>query len=172
MSKVLIGCDSYGFRLKEAIKTHLHRRGLDVQDVGVHSETGDRAYYQVAAEVASRVSRREVERGILVCGTGMGMAIIANKTPGAYAAVCENPAAAKHARSINNANILTLGGTVTSVEKVAEIIDAWLDTEFAAGWDPPIKEFLRSSMGEIRLLEQSAFRPSPEEEGSETDDDG
>ena len=80
--------------------------------------------------MASRVSRGEVGRGILVCGTGMGMAIIANKFPGVYAAVCENRTAAERARSINNSNVLTLGGFVTPPEEAKEIVEAWLMTEF------------------------------------------
>lgn len=164
MRDVVIGGDAYGFRLKEAVKKHLRDRGLQVEDVGVHRADEERAYYDVAAEVASRVSRGDVDRGILVCGTGMGMAIIANKSAGVYAAVCENRAAAERSRSINNSNVLTLGGLVTSEDAVGEIVDAWLDTEFAAGWDPPIQEFLRDSVGEIRSLERRAFRVSPRED--------
>ena len=161
MTKVLIGCDSYGFGLKETIKNHLRERGLDVDDVGVHGAKEDRAYYHVAAEVASGVSQGQAERGILVCGTGMGMAIIANKAPGVYAAVCENAVAAERSRSINNSNVLTLGGLVTSDEKAREIVDAWLDTEFTHGWEQPIQQFLRESVGEIQSIEQRVFGASP-----------
>ena len=161
MTRVLIGCDSYGFRLKEAVKKHLLEQGIGVQDAGVHGAEEGRAYYAVAAEVALQVSRGRVERGILVCGTGMGMAIIANKAPGVYAAVCENRSAAERSRSINNSNVLTLGGLVTTDEMAREIVDAWLDTDFTSGWDPQIQEFLRTSVGEIRSIEKRAFHVSP-----------
>ena len=164
MKKVLIGADSYGFRLKEAVKKHLEQRGLEVEDVGVHGAEEGRAYYDVAAEVASQVSQGNAERGLLVCGTGMGMAIIANKAPGVYAAVCENPTAAEHSRSINNSNVLTLGGLVTSEERAGEIVDAWLDTEFTSGWDAPIQVFLRNSVREIRSIERRTFG-HPQEKG-------
>jgi ribose 5-phosphate isomerase B len=80
MKRVVIGCDPYGYALKEAVKHHLIKDGIEVEDLGVHAAEETRAYYEVAAEVASRVSQGEVGRGILVCGTGMGMAIIANSS--------------------------------------------------------------------------------------------
>jgi ribose 5-phosphate isomerase B len=154
MKRVVMGCDPYGYALKEAVKHHLIERGIEVEDLGVHAAEETRAYYEVAVEVASRVSQGESRRGILVCGTGMGMAIIANKLPGVYAAVCENRTAAERARSINNSNVLTLGGLVTPPEEAQEIVEAWLMTEFASGWDPPIQDFLHRSMGDIQSIEQ------------------
>lgn len=154
MQKVVIGCDAYGYRLKESVKQHLIERGLAVDDVGVYTAQAPRPYYEVAMIVAARVAHGEIERGLLVCGSGMGMAIIANKFPGVYAAVCENRTAAERARSINNANVLTLGEFVTSPEAARDVVDAWLDTEFASGWDPAIAAFLYRSLGDIQSLEQ------------------
>lgn len=165
MKQVTIGCDSYGYRLKEAVKQHLLQRGIAVEDLGVHTAKEARAYYDVAVELASRVSQGAAEGGILVCGTGMGMAIVANKLRGVYAAVCENRAAAERARSINNANVLTLGEFVTPAETAKDIVDAWLTTEFSSGWDPPIQEFLHRSLGDIQSIEQrmsGAARQDPE----------
>ena len=158
--KVAIGCDPYGFELKEDVKRHLIDRGVDIIDPGTRAAGEDRAYYDVAAEVASQVSQGEADRGVLVCGTGMGMAIIANKFPGVYAAVCENPLAAQRARSINNANVLTLGRFVTPPEAAQDIVDAWLQTEFASGWEPDIQAFLGRSMGRIHDIEDHVFRGS------------
>jgi ribose 5-phosphate isomerase B len=166
MGKLVLGCDPYGFQLKEAVKRHLVERGLDVEDLGVHAAEEDRAYYDVAAEVASRICRGEAERGVLVCGTGMGMSIIANKFPGVYASVCENRAAAERARSINNSNVLTLGGFVTPPEAAREIVDAWLETEFAAGWDAKIQDFLRRSVQDISAIEERVLRERSEPKGS------
>ena len=165
MKHVTIGCDSYGYQLKQAVKQHLIERGIAVEDLGVHTAKETRAYYHVAVEVASRVSQGPAEGGILVCGTGMGMAIVANKLPGVYAAVCENRTAAERARSINNANVLTLGEFVTPAETAKDIVDAWLTTEFTSGWDAPIQAFLRSSLGDIQSIEQRALstgRKDPE----------
>ena len=155
---LVIGCDAYGYALKEVVKRRLAERGIPAEDLGVHGERESRAYYDIAFEAASRLARGEASRAVLVCGTGMGMAIVANKLPGVYAAVCENPRAAKHARSINNANVLTLGGLVTPPETASEIVDTWLDTDFTAGWEPSIQEFLRRSMADIAVLEQKASR--------------
>jgi ribose 5-phosphate isomerase B len=156
MSKVAIGADAFGYKLKEAVKQHLLDRGLTVEDLGVGGTSEGRAYYDIAAEAASRVAAGQADRAVLVCGTGMGMAIIANKFPGVYAAVCENRVAAERARSINNANVLTLGEFVTALEAAREIVDAWLDTEFCAGWGPDIQAFLRGSTAAIQAIEGRA----------------
>ena len=87
--KIWLGADSYGFHLKEAVKQHLLNQGLEVEDVGISNQESETPYYQIASEVAKRVGSNQADRGILVCGTGMGMSIIANKHPNVYAAVCE-----------------------------------------------------------------------------------
>ncbi|MCS6913458.1 MAG: RpiB/LacA/LacB family sugar-phosphate isomerase [Myxococcales bacterium] len=153
---VLVGADSYGVELKEAVAAHLRRRGLTVEDLGVTTAQDERPYYETAAALARRIAAGQAQRGVLVCGTGMGMAIVANKFPGVYAAPCENVEAARRARSINNANVLTLGQMVTPAEAAVAIVDAWLDTEFAAGWPPEVQAFLHQSMPAIRALEERA----------------
>ncbi|HEY9849621.1 MAG TPA: RpiB/LacA/LacB family sugar-phosphate isomerase [Leptolyngbyaceae cyanobacterium] len=157
MMKILLGADPYGFQLKEAVKKHLLEKGLEVEDVGVNNSDQQTAYYQVASEVAKRVGNHSVDRGILICGTGMGMAIIANKYPGVYAAVCENTYAAKKSRSINNSNILTLGGFVTTPQVAQEIVEIWLTTEFTQGWEPSIQQWLQNSMMDIEHIEKQQF---------------
>ena len=116
-----------------------------------------RPYYEVAHELARKVGSGECDRGILVCGTGMGMAIVANKHPNVYAAVCEDPLAAAKARSINNANVLTMGGMVTAPYKAKEIVDVFLATAFKSGWDDEIRAFLDRSVGEIQRIEFEEF---------------
>ncbi|MDJ0572009.1 MAG: RpiB/LacA/LacB family sugar-phosphate isomerase [Pleurocapsa sp. MO_192.B19] len=155
--KISMGADPYGFNLKEAVKKHLEQKGIEIEDLGVCNSTQETPYYQVASEVANRVGNHQADRGILVCGTGMGMAIIANKHPHVYAAVCETAYAASKSRSINNANVLTLGGFVTTPEIAREIVDIWLNTEFTEGWEPPIQEWLHNSMKDIAQLEQQQF---------------
>lgn len=158
---IVIGADGYGYELKEAVLAHLRERGdVQVEDVGVASADGATPYYQTADEAAARVARGDVERAILICGTGMGMCIIANKHPGVFAAVCENVEAAEKSRSINNSNVLTLGGMVTSPADGVRIVDAWLATDFAQGWNPDIQSFLRRSMDDIAEFERRTFQDS------------
>ncbi|NWF62186.1 MAG: RpiB/LacA/LacB family sugar-phosphate isomerase [Fischerella sp.] len=155
--KIALGADFYGFELKEAVKQHLLNKGIEVEDLGISDRTATTPYYETATVVAQRVGNQQAERGILVCGTGMGMAIVANKHPGVYAAVCENPNAAEKSRSINNSNILTLGGFITSPEDALAIVDTWLNTEFTQGWEASIQEWLQNSMQDIAQLEKQQF---------------
>lgn len=158
--KIAIGADPHGFSLKEAVKRHLQHKGLEIEDIGVRESTQETPYYQIASEVAKLVGSRQVDRGILVCGTGMGMAIVANKHPHIYAAVCENSYAAKQSRSINNSNILTLGGFVTTPKMAEEIVDTWLTTEFTQGWKASIQSWLSNSMKDIAQIEKQQFGSS------------
>jgi len=151
-----LGADPFGLELKEAVKQHLLAQGHTCVDLGGTADKV-RPYYDVAHELARKVGSGECDRGILVCGTGMGMAIVANKHPNVYAAVCEDPSTAVKARSINNANVLTMGGMVTAPYKGREIVDAFLATEFKSGWDPDIQAFLDRSVGEIQRIESQEF---------------
>lgn len=154
---IVLGCDGYGFELKEACRAFLSQRGLAVSDLS--PEKDQRPYYDTAQEAARRVASGEFERAVLVCGTGMGMAIMANKYPGVYAAVCENAEAARKSRSINNSNVLTLGGFVTSPEVMREIVAAWLDTDFTQDWPSDVQGWLRGSMADIAAMERARFKP-------------
>jgi ribose 5-phosphate isomerase B len=160
--KIGIGADKYGFQLKEAVKKYLQDKEIEVVDHGINNSEGESAYYNIASEVASKVSSGEYQKAILVCGTGMGMAIIANKHPGVYAAVCENSTAAEKSRSINDSNVLTLGGLVTSPENAEGIVETWLNTEFTQGWDQPIVDWLKNSKNEIHQVEASQFKKQGE----------
>jgi len=159
--KIGLGADPFGLALKEAVKQHLLALGHECVDLGGTADEA-RPYYEVAHDLAGKVGSGEYDRGVLVCGTGMGMAIIANKHPNVYAAVCEDPFAATKARSINNANIVTLGGMVTAPYKANEIVDAFLTTGFKSGWDEEIKAFLDHSMVEIQRIESREFKGSKE----------
>ena len=99
MKKIIIGSDKSGFQLKEAVKAHLVEAGYEVTDAGSQSEENAMFYYEAAENVAPRVGGGEFEKGILICGTGMGMSIVANKHKGVYAAVCENTYAAEKSRA-------------------------------------------------------------------------
>lgn len=128
--KVAIGSDHGGFRLKEEIIKLLQEEGLSFRDFGTHTpESCD--YPDIAFAVATAVARGEYDRGILLCGTGIGMAIAANKVRGIRAALCHDPFSARMAREHNNANILTLGERVIGPGLAREIVRVWLKTEFA-----------------------------------------
>ncbi len=160
--KIVIGADSYGLELKDAIKAYLSNKSdITLEDLGVNRVESETPYYHIASDAAKCVANGSADRGILVCGTGMGMSIIANKHPGVFAAVCETAFAAEKSRSINNSNVLTLGGFITTPTIAREIVDAWLSTEFTQGWNPDIRQWLQNSMGDINELERKQFTNTP-----------
>jgi ribose 5-phosphate isomerase B len=130
--RVIIGADHAGYKAKEALKDELKHLGVDYEDVGAHSEESS-DYPDFAKRVADAVSVGEYERGLLVCGTGIGMAMAANKVRGVRAAVCHDVETAMLSREHNNANVLTLGARVLSVEQMKEIVRTFLQTEFIGG---------------------------------------
>ena len=129
---VIIGCDHAAFELKEKIKTLLQDRGIQVEDVGTTGAVSV-DYPDYGKQVASQVSEGRFERGILLCGTGLGMSMVANRFPGVRAALCHDLFGAIMSRKHNDANILVLGGRVTGDILAAEIVAAWLETSFEGG---------------------------------------
>jgi ribose 5-phosphate isomerase B len=130
--RVYLGSDHAGFEMKEALKSYFDRRGLDVTDVGAHSEDSV-DYPEFAHEVAQAVATGDADRGVLVCGSGIGMAMAANKVDGIRAAMVTDPELAKMMRLHNDANVITLGGRYIPQELAEEILDAFFDTEFEGG---------------------------------------
>lgn len=129
---IAVGSDHGGFALKQSIVAHLRQTGYEIKDFGVYStESAD--YPDVAVAVATAVARGEYEKGILFCGTGIGVAIAANKVAGIRAANCQDVFSAKMSREHNNANILTLGERVTGPGLAEMIVDVWLATDFCGG---------------------------------------
>lgn len=127
-----IGSDHGGFILKERIKEFLENEGFDVKDFGTfNSEAVD--YPDFAVKVAQAVACGECDKGILCCGTGIGVAIAANKVPGIRAALCGDTFSAHSSREHNDANILTLGERVTGPGLALDIVKVWLSSEFAGG---------------------------------------
>jgi ribose 5-phosphate isomerase B len=127
-----IGSDEAGFEMKELIKRHLEASGTIVRDYGCHS-ADPVDYPDVAAAMARDVATRGLGRGILICGTGIGMAITANKVPGVYAAQAHDTYSAERARKSNNAQILTMGARVVGPELAKQIVDRWMTSEFGGG---------------------------------------
>ena len=129
---IAIGSDHAGFYLKEEIKRHLEDRGVEYKDYGTYSN--ERANYaEYGEKVARAVAGGECEMGILVCGTGIGISIAANKVKGIRAVACSDCYSAKMSRRHNDANILALGGRVVGPGLAITIVDAWLDEEFEGG---------------------------------------
>ncbi len=129
---IAIGCDHGGFALKEAVRKHLEEKGIEVKDFGCYStESVDYAVH--AAKVAHCVAGGEAEYGILVCSTGIGISIAANKVKGIRAALCCDTHAAEMTRRHNNANILCMGGLVISEEMGLNIVDTFLSFDFEGG---------------------------------------
>lgn len=126
---IIIGCDHAAYALKEKVKSFLIEMGISVNDVGTFDENSV-DYPDFGVLVASSVSRKEFEHGILICGTGIGMSIVANKFPGVRAALCGELFSTIMSRRHNNANILVLGGRVVGDMLALEIVKTWLETPF------------------------------------------
>ncbi|RMF80343.1 MAG: ribose 5-phosphate isomerase B [Nitrospirae bacterium] len=127
-----IGADHGGFHLKEVVIRSLERHGVPFVDLGTHDESSV-DYPDYAEKVASGVASGDYDRGILICGTGIGMSIAANKFFGVRAALCHNTYTARMSRAHNDANILVLGGRVIGPGVAEEIVDVWLETPFDGG---------------------------------------
>jgi ribose 5-phosphate isomerase B len=132
MIAVALGADHAGFPLKEDLKGWLISRGFDVVDLGTQT-TESVDYPDFAIAVGGAITAGKADRGVLVCGTGIGMAMAANKVPGARAAACSDAYTARMSREHNDANILALGARITSREAAIEILEVWLNAEFAGG---------------------------------------
>jgi len=129
---IAIGCDHGGLELKNHIVKYLQNKGLEIKDFGVHTEDSV-DYPDCARPVCEAIQNGECEKGILLCGTGIGISIAANKFKGIRAALCGNVFSAKMTKVHNDANIICLGGRVTGRELAFMIVDAWLDAEFEGG---------------------------------------
>lgn len=130
--KVALGSDHGGYEIKEEIKAYLEAGGIEYKDFGTFSsESVD--YPDIAIPVAEAVSTGEYERGVLVCGTGIGMSITANKFKGVRAALCHDLFSAKATREHNDSNVLTMGERVVGKGLALEIVKVWLETEFDGG---------------------------------------
>ena len=127
---IAIGSDHGGFELKKAVMAHLDKRGLEYKDYGTYSEASC-DYPDYAKAVAKAVASGECDRGIIICGTGIGVSITANKTRGIRAALCGDCFSAEATRAHNDANVLALGARVTGEGLALKIVDIFLDTPFS-----------------------------------------
>ena len=129
---IALGSDHVGFELKEPIKAYLEARGIEIRDFG--SFSSQRTDYPVYARLVARaVASGECDRGLLFCGTGVGISIAANKVRGIRAVVCSEPYSAKLSRQHNDTNVLCLGSRVVGLELAKMIVDEWLAADFEGG---------------------------------------
>jgi ribose 5-phosphate isomerase B len=135
--KILIGSDHLGFALKTDLKTHLSGLQHEVVDIGCANGEIPADYPDIALALAEMIAAGETDRGILICGTGIGMAMAANKVPGVRAACCHDPYSAERARKSNNAQILTMGAQVVAPTLARILVDHWLASEFSGGRSLP-----------------------------------
>lgn len=137
MKSIAIGCDPNAETLKQALIKHIEDLGLTAKDYG----STDPIYANVAIQVAEAVAAGTHERGILLCGTGIGMSIAANKVPGAYAALCSDAYSAERARKSNNANIMAIGAFTVGEQLAKTLVSIWLGADYTPGGrsEPKIK---------------------------------
>jgi ribose 5-phosphate isomerase B len=132
--ELVIGCDNAAVGLMEEIKSYLNSLGIKYTDVGVETADDQTPYPNVAQRVAEEIIQSGHQKeGLLICGTGIGMSITANKFPGIYAAVCHDAYSAERARLSNNTNILCMGARVVGPELAKKIVQEWLNLEFKGG---------------------------------------
>lgn len=132
MGKIVIASDHAGFNLKEKIKEFLQKHNYEVIDVGCYS-TESVDYPEFGVKAIEKILHKEAESGILICGTGIGMSIVANRFSGIRAALCHEPFSAKMSRLHNNANVLVLGGRIIGEAMALEIVKTFFETPFEGG---------------------------------------
>ncbi|MDY7028226.1 MAG: RpiB/LacA/LacB family sugar-phosphate isomerase [Spirochaetota bacterium] len=158
MIKIAIASDLSGFPLKQAVKEHLQKRDdIELIDFGIDSEDNPQPYVVQAPKVAEAIQRGEADKGILICGTGQGMAIVANKYKGVYAVVADGVFSAERGKIINNANVLTMGGWITAPFLGTQIVDGWLSMEFTQKMEFK-KDFLTDAFNQVVEIEKENFK--------------
>jgi len=155
---IAVGSTRAGLALKKEVIKVLEGLGHRVDDLGMQEGGPFVPYYEAAARVASAVSRGRYPRAVIICGTGAGSAIVANKFRNVYAVQASSEYEAARATIINNANVLTLGEWITPPQHAAEIVRAWLAAEFTQGFDPDWQEFLRGALDAVRTIEAENLR--------------
>lgn len=150
---ILIGSDPSGFTLKEAVKAHLVERGFEVADVGTQSLEEPVMYYDVGERFGRAISEGTYQRGIVICGTGMGVNLMVNRFPGVLCGLCESVYAVSQARAINNINVLAMGGFFQAPELGIAMADAFLDTQWLQGLDEETQQVVKNGYARTKAVE-------------------
>lgn len=154
---IAIASDLSGFPLKQAITKYLSSRDdIEVIDFGIESEDKPAPYFQQAPQVAEAVASGRAAKGILICGTGQGMAIVANKHKGVYACVVDGVFAGERSKIVNNANVITMGGWITAPFLGVQIVEAWLSMKFTQKMEFK-KDFLTNAFENVKKIEDENF---------------
>jgi ribose 5-phosphate isomerase B len=149
--RIVIDADDAAFSLKKELVAHLQSKGIEVEDLDYNGTKADATYPEVGYNLALKVQAEKLDRAILICGTGLGMAMIANKVEGVYAGVCHDVYSAQRLRASNNAQVLTMGERVVGIELAKTIVDAWLKTEYQGGRSAPKVDIMHN-------LEKESFK--------------
>lgn len=150
--KIVIDCDDAAIELKKTVTEHLKKSGAEVTDLDYLGSHEGAFYPEIGYNLALTIQKGEFDRGILICGTGLGMAMIANKVEGVFAGVCHDVFSAERLRKSNDAQVITMGARVIGPELAKTIIDAWLKSEFQGGGSTP-------KVQQMRDLEARSFHP-------------
>ena len=154
---IAIASDLSGFPLKKEFVEHLKESGYTVLDFGIENENAPQPYFIQAPKVAKAIQEGKAEKGILVCGTGQGMAIVANKHKGIYACVVDDIFSAERSKIVNNANVITLGGWITAPFVGKQIVDAWLAMSFTQKMEFK-KDFLTNAFAQVQAIEEENLK--------------
>lgn len=150
--KICIDCDDAAINLKKVLFDHVKSKGIDITDLDYSASHENAMYPEIGYNLAKEIQAGNFDRGISICGTGLGMAMIANKVEGVYAGVCHDVFSAERLRKSNDAQVITMGERVIGPELAKTIIDAWLVSEFSGGGSAP-------KVQQMRDLEKQSFHP-------------
>lgn len=150
--KICIDCDDAAVNLKKLLFDHLKSKGIDITDLDYSATHENAMYPEIGYNLAKEIQSGNYDRGISICGTGLGMAMIANKVEGVFAGTCHDVFSAERLRKSNDAQIITMGERVIGPELAKTIIDAWLVSEFQEGSSTP-------KVQQMRELEKQSFHP-------------
>lgn len=150
--KICIDCDDAAVSLKKVLIDHLKSKGVDITDLNYSQGKENPLYPEIGFNLAKEIQAGNYDRGISICGTGLGMAMIANKVEGVFAGTCHDVFSAERLRKSNDAQVITMGERVVGPELAKTIIDAWLKSEFAGGGSAP-------KVAQMRELEKKSFHP-------------
>lgn len=154
VKNIIIGGDLGGFELKNAVRDHLFAQGYNVTDI---DSDQPELFQDVAVKVARGVQSGAYDRGIAICGTGMGVSIICNKHRGVYAALCESVYQARRAKQVNNTNVLCMGGFIVGPEMGRVMADAWLEAEHMEGLTPDMAAIVEKEFDQLVEFEKTVY---------------
>lgn len=156
--KVVISSEFAGYPLKKVVLDYLISQGHEVLDVGQKSEDEKMLYPEAAQNLALEIQKGEYKKGVLICGSGAGVSIVANKFKGVYAVACESMFTAQGIPIINDANVLAMGNNVVGPKNACAMVDKFLQNSFALGETPDRVEFLSDMLSDVKNIEEENFK--------------